>query len=138
MKIKYQDLEYGFIFVNAEEFDRVAYLDRQTGKIYTPVEGANNPEKLPEDVEGEERYLNIPEKKDLDLGIGLIMKFVSEYLPDSEDKVARMFSSREAHSKYESHLEHIGMLAKWQEFEGRAIEQALRNWCAKNNIEIEG
>lgn len=63
----------------------MAYLDRQTGKVYTYAEGADNVEELPEDIDDEERYFCVPGKKDFDLGIGLVMKLVSEYLPESED-----------------------------------------------------
>lgn len=137
MKVKYDDLEYGFIIANADGFDSVAYLDKQTGKVYTYAEGADNFEELPEDVENEERYLCIPEKKDFDLGIGLVMKFVSEHLPESEDKVSQMFNRRGAYSRYKSYLEHIGMLDKWHEFEDHATDQALREWCADNGMVVE-
>lgn len=137
MKVKYQDLEFGYMIANADGYDSVAYLDRQTGKVYTYAEGADNFEELPEDVDNEERYLCIPEKRDFDLGIGLVMKFVSEYLPESEDKVSQMFSRRGAYARYKSHLEHTGMLDKWHEYEERATMQALREWCVDNGMEVE-
>jgi hypothetical protein len=57
-----------------------AYLDRQSGKIYWHSEAGDNNEELPDDID-DERYISIPDKRELDLGKPLVLDFAREFLP---------------------------------------------------------
>ncbi len=72
-----------------------AYLDRQSGKIYWHSEFGDNDEELPNDID-DEKYIAIPDKKELDLGKPLVLDFAREFLPDDYDEVRHIFSRRGA------------------------------------------
>src|SRR5690348_4695117 len=71
-----------------------AYLDRQSGKIYWHSEFGENDEELPDDIDNE-KYIAIPDRRELDLGKPLILEFACEFLPDDYDEV-RHSSTEEA------------------------------------------
>jgi hypothetical protein len=55
-------------------------------------------------------------------------------LPD----VRHFFSKRGAYPKFKALLARRGAIDRWHAFEAKATEQALRDWCALNDIEIVG
>ena len=91
-----------------------------------------------EDIDDREKYVKLPNKRDLDLGPRLVMRFTREELPDRYDEVAEIFSRRGAYRRFKDLLEHEGALDKWFEFENAAEEKALREWCADNGVVVEG
>src|SRR4051794_3766995 len=119
--------------------EHTALLCRHTGKIYLNIEYADDPElndELPEDFENEEKYIAIPNKRELDLGKPLVLAFAREILPDDFDEVRYIFSKRGAYQKFKSLLARRNAIDRWHEFESKATEQALRDWCELNSIVI--
>jgi hypothetical protein len=136
MPISFADLQDAFLFVNFGAPDEnEAYLDRQSGKIYCHSEYGDNDEELPDDI-GDEKYITIPDKRELDLGKPLVLDFVSQFLPDDYDEVRRIFSRKGAYGRYKDLLAERGALERWYDFENKAEEAALREWCAENGIEL--
>ena len=45
------------------------------------------------------------------------------------------FGSRGAYARFKQLLESEGVLEKWSKFEADSVEQALRDWCAENDIQ---
>jgi hypothetical protein len=121
-----------------------AILCRRTGKIYWRSEFSDLDElnelndELPEDVEDDEKYIAIPEKRELGLGKPLALDFAREFLPDDFDEVRYMFSRRGAYQKFKALLTQRDALDRWYDFESKATEQALREWCEFNSIEVAG
>jgi hypothetical protein len=76
-------------------------------------------------------------KNELGLGTDLVFDFVEEHLPEDYDQVRRMFRRGGAYSRYKGLLERRGLLQKWYDFENRREEQALREWCKENDIELD-
>ena len=100
-----------------------AYLCRESGKIYWHSEFSDLKEvndELPEDIEDEDKYIQLPSKRELDLGVPLVMDFVRQFLPRDFDDVSDMFLRR--------------ALEQWYDFEQKATERALREWCELNSI----
>jgi hypothetical protein len=112
-----------------------AYLDRQSGKIYWHSEFGGNDEELPDDI-GDEKYISIPDKRELDLGKPLVLDFAGEFLPADYDEVRHIFSRRGAYGRYKDLLVRRGALERWYDFSNKAEEAALREWCAENGIEL--
>jgi hypothetical protein len=136
MPISFADLQNAFLSVNfGAPGENAAYLDRQSGKIYYRSEYGDDDEELPDDI-GDEKYIAIPDKRELDLGKPLVFDFVSQFLPDDYDKVRRIFSRRGAYGRYKDLLVERGALDRWYDFENKAEEAALREWCAENGIEL--
>jgi len=76
-----------------------AYLCRESGKIYWHSEFSDLEElndELPEDIEDEDKYIQLPSKRELDLGVPLVMDFVRQVLPRDFDDVSDMFDRRGA------------------------------------------
>jgi hypothetical protein len=136
MPVSSSDLQLAFEFVSSGGMgENEAYLDRQSGKIYWHSEFADNDEELPDDID-DEKYIAIPDKRDLDLGQPLVLEFTREFLPDDCDEVRHLFSRRGAYRRYKELLVQRGALERWYDFSNKAEEAALRKWCAENGIEL--
>jgi hypothetical protein len=114
-----------------------AYLCRESGKIYWHSEFSDLEElndELPEDIEDEDKYIQLPSKRELDLGVPLVMDFVRQVLPRAFDDVSDMFDRRGAYGRFKQLLTRRGALQQWYDFEQQATERALREWCELNSI----
>src|SRR5205814_7216111 len=136
MPINFSDLQLAFEFVSSGGIDEnEAYLDRQSGKIYWHSEFGKNDEELPDDIDNE-KYIAIPDRRELDLGKPLVLEFAREFLPDDYDEVRLIFNRRGAYRRYKDLLVRRGALERWYDFSNKAEEAALREWCAENGIEL--
>jgi hypothetical protein len=118
-----------------------AILCRRTGKIYWRSESSELDElndELPDDIEDDEKYVAIPDKRELGLGKPLVLDFAREFLPDDFDEVRYIFSKRGAYAKFRALLIRRNVLERWYEFEAKGTERALREWCELNAIEVAG
>ena len=81
MLVNFADLQLAFEFVSSGGMgENEAYLDRQSGKIFWHSEFGDNEEELPNDID-DEKYISIPDKRELDLGKSLALDFAREFLP---------------------------------------------------------
>jgi hypothetical protein len=118
-----------------------SFLCRRTGKIYQRSEFPDMEEfndELPDDVEDEEKYLAIPDKRELGLGKPLALDFAHEFLPGDFDEVRYMFNRKGAYRNFRSLVTRRKVLDRWYDFESKAKERALREWCESNSIELAG
>ena len=70
-------------------------------------------------------------------GTPLVFAFAREFLPDEFNEVRRMFDRRGAYARFKDLLQRRKALDRWYDFETRATEAALREWCEINGITIE-
>ncbi|WP_225130701.1 MULTISPECIES: hypothetical protein [Bradyrhizobium] len=116
------------------------FVCRQTGKIYYQFDQDDLQEleddELPDDIEDETKYLQIPNSRDLDLGKPLVIAFVREFLPNVLDDVRYIFSKRGAYQKFKGLLSRRGAIDAWHDYRNKARERALRDWCEIQAIEI--
>lgn len=118
-----------------------AFICKRTGKIYYQTDFPDAIEmndEVPDDVNDEEKYVALPDKRDLELGRPLVLDFAHEFLPDDFDDVRDFFSRRGGYRKFKALLARRGAIDRWHAFEAKATEQALRDWCALHSIEIVG
>src|SRR6266705_4171464 len=100
MAVSFSDLRLAFEFVSSGGMgENAAYLARQSGKIYLHSEFGDNDEELPNDID-DEKYISIPDKRELDLGKPLVLDFAREFLPVDFDEVRYMFGKRGAYQKF--------------------------------------
>lgn len=136
MSIKFCDVVKLFQLVNfGSQFDCKGYICKETGKTYLYSEFDDNEDALPEDI-NDDKYLAIPYKNELNLGTYLVFNFVEKYLPTELEKVHSIFHREGAYAKYKLLLERSGKIEQWYKFEEKHTEQALREWCAEQDIEI--
>jgi|WetSurMetagenome_2_1015567.scaffolds.fasta_scaffold74013_4 hypothetical protein len=138
MAVSLSKLEDALIFVSSDyEGTNQAYLNRETGEILYDSENADSYE-LPEDIDDSDKYVSIPHRNELDLGRDLALEFTSKFLPGQVDKVNGIFHRAGAYSRFKDLVEKKGFLEKWYEFEKAQQDQALREWCEENDIELDG
>jgi hypothetical protein len=137
--VKYDDLSAAFDFVSfGVPFEHRAFVSRDTGAIYWISE--TNPieeEELPDDLETSDRYIEVPHKNDLDLGNHLARRFTEEQLPHRFATVEAFFRHRGAYARFKDLLSSEGCLERWYAYEAEAAAQALRDWCAANEIQLD-
>jgi hypothetical protein len=134
---KYSDVEEAFMFVSMSLPDEhEAFLNQETGEIYF-VSMIGDSDELPEDLEESEKYISIPDKNDLNLGRDLVFDYVSVHLPDEFEHVRGFFSKSGAYARYKDLLQSKEQLENWYEFESKAIEVALREWCRENGVVLK-
>jgi len=136
MKHDFTEIQSGYMFVNSgPEGSSSAILDRETGKLY--YKSSEDEDEMPEDIEDEEKYIGIPHKNDLDLGKRLVFDFVLKFIPDELELIDGFFRHPGAYSNFKNYLSRICKLKEWQKYEEEAEDNALKEWCKENNIEIE-
>src|SRR5712664_2503754 len=73
------------------------------GQIYCHSEFSDMDEfndELPEDIDNDEKYLAIPDARELDLGKPLAVDFARQVLPEDVDEVRRIFSRKGAYASF--------------------------------------
>ena len=137
MPVDWDDLLIGFEYVNAGPTgDHEVFLCKETGKLHWHSEYGDNEEELPDDIDGDGKYLRLPDKRDLDLGKPLVLAFAQDFLPDDFDEVREIFSRKGAYANFKALLQRRNALDRWHDFENKATEQALKGWCEDNEIMI--
>ena len=131
MPVSFDEILIAFEFVSAGGLgEHQAFLCVQSGKIYwhSDLSDLDEPDKLddelPEDVEDDEKYLEIPDKRELDLGKPLALNFALQFLPEDFDEVRRMFRRRGAYANFKHLLARRRVLEQWYDFEQKATERA--------------
>jgi hypothetical protein len=93
---------------------------------------------LPDDIDDSEKFLPIPDKRELDLGKPVALDFARQFLPADFDDVRQFFRRRGVYARFKDLLERRGALDQWYDFEAKAEERALRMWCHLHSIEVSG
>lgn len=143
MPIRFSELHNAFEYANAGGLGECrAVLDRRTGTFYYHSENDGDPdedEPFPDEDELDDpRFVEIPDRHDLDLGKRLVLDFAATHLPDEFDHVREIFSRRGAYARFKDLLARRGRMDQWYEFSNAAEEAALRAWCELEEIELEG
>jgi hypothetical protein len=94
MKVDFSDLLLAFEFVSsgASGQNTAEWLD-------------DDDQDLLDDIEDPAKYFTIPDKRELDLGKPLVLKFTRHHLPDDYDKVQEIFSRKGAYARFKDLLE---------------------------------
>ena len=137
MRVSFKDILEALEFVSAGGMgEHQAFLCKQSGRVDWHSEFSDELDKLPDDIEDSEKYVPIPDKRELDLGKPLALEFARQFLPSDIDKVRQIFSGRGAYAKFKNLLDRRGVLDQWYEFEAEVEEKALRMWWDLNSIEV--
>ena len=135
MRVDLKDIREAFEFVCAGE-EHQAFLCKQSGKLYYHSELCDDLDILLDDIDDSEKFLPIPDKRELDLGKPLALNFARQFLPGDFDEVRQFFSRRGAFARFKELLARRNALDQWYDFEAKAEERALRMWCDLNSIEV--
>ena len=136
--VDWDELLHTFEFVSlGQPYEHEAVLCRKTGKFLWHTESFDGADEWPDDADDEEKYLAIPHKKELHLGKPLALAFAEEFLPKDFNEIQRIFEKRGAYARFRDILQRKNALDRWYDFEAKATEKALREWCELNEIAIE-
>ena len=134
--VSLDQLQNAMEWVSSDFLDNEAYICRQTGKIYW-VAGdpgmIDEEEEVPEDIHDADKYIAVPDKRDLDLGKQLAFDFTSQYLAERYDDVRDIFRAKGAYRRFKDILERKGLLEEWYRYSDERAAKALAEWC-----ELEG
>jgi uncharacterized protein (DUF2164 family) len=137
--ITLDDLEAALLWVSsASPFENSAFISRATGEVFYSSGTYDTEDELPEDMEDVTLYCSVPHKNDLDLGRGLALRFVSEYLPEQERRIQDYFHRRGAYARFKDLLERTGHLEQWHQYEQKATKTALLAWAAEERLKVTG
>jgi hypothetical protein len=132
-----EEIELAFHFVNSgAPMEHHAHISLDTGYIHWVSEFNMVDEEVPDDLETSDRYIALPHKNELGLGRNLALDFAADALPDRYKDVEAIFRRKGAYRRFKDLPETEGLLDKWYEFEDAAMNKALREWCAANDIAI--
>jgi len=136
--IRFSDIQDAFFFVSSAPYGmNSAFLRKDTGQILYHSEMGDIDEIGDEDLDWDV-CVEIPHKNDLDLGQQLVFAFIETHLPDEYHRVQQIFQRRGAYGRFKNFLASKGLLERWYDFESQREEQALRQWCEENEIELSG
>lgn len=133
--VKLTGLEDALLFLDAGG-DAQAWLCRDTGEVLWHSDEFDEFGPLPDDIDDAARYVALPNKRDLDLGKPLALAFARTQLPACYEQVCAMFSHRGAYARFKDLLDRHDSLDTWHQWEAEHTRQALRGWCADNNIAL--
>lgn len=136
--LKFTDIQDAVFFVSSAGYGmHSTILRKDTGQMYYRSEIGDLDEISDEDLDWD-MCIEIPHKNDLGLGQELVFEFVEKHLPDEYHRVRQIFRKRGGYSRFKSLLGSKGLLQSWFDFENQREEQALRQWCHENEIELSG
>ena len=137
MAVKFQELLDAVESVSMGDFgENSGWLCKQSGEIY--VQFAIDPEleELPDDIDDSEKYIQIPDKREIDLGKPLALAFAEEFLPEDFNKVREIFSRRGAYARFNDLLDYRDVRQQWYDYQNKAQVEAVRAWCRDNSIDF--
>ena len=133
----YETIEEAFFFVSdVQPFEHSAVVNRITGEVFNASEMAGHNE-IPDEAEGNDDYIWIPHKKDLNLGKPLVMDFIRGRCPDLYDEILDIFRRKGAYGRFKDLLERKGLLEEWYAFEEKETRERLLRWCEENGVVLE-
>lgn len=135
MPASLKDLALVFEMAGGDHYGEEAYIHLGTGENFVISEAAGIREG-PEGMEESEEFIAVPSKRDLRLGRDLVLSFVDKEAPDQLEVVYDFFRRKGAYGRFKQWLHEQGKVDAWHAFEEEATEQALREWCEENEIEV--
>jgi hypothetical protein len=136
--VSLDQLQDAMVWVSSDFLDNEAYICRQTGNIFWIAgdPGLLDEEEIPEDIRDSDRYLPVPDKRDLDLGNQLAFGFTTQYLVQHYDDVRDIFRHRGAYRRFKDFLERKDMLEKWYAYSDEQEAKALGEWCETEGLSL--
>ena len=132
MPVSFKDIELAFELVSAGSTgEHQAFLCKQSGKLYWHSELAGDLDELPDDIDDSDKYVQIPDKRELDLGKPLVLDFARRFLPDDVGDVEQIFRKRGAYARIQGSVAATGYTRSVVRFrsecEGKSVEDVVRS-----------
>lgn len=135
LKIRYDDLEFGFNTTSASGGLAVCYIDPDHGSVDCDGGSDSTDLQIPADFDPS-RVLVIPGWSEVDGGSELAFDFARQYLPEHHGNVRAVCSRKGAYSRFEPFLDSTGCLNRWHAYEEQRKRAPVINWCEENCVEV--
>ena len=134
--VNINELEDIMDLVSNDYSEDEGYVCRKSGKIHwIPDEGISGIEvDVPADIADRDKYVPVPDKRDLDLGSRLVFDFTGEYLAENYDQVRGIFRRAGAYRRFKDLLDRKGKLQAWYDFSDEQTRKALTQWCEDEGL----
>jgi len=97
MPVTWNEIHDAFEFISSDPmFGNSAFINRETGEIHWRSDWGGAFEPLPEDIDDDAKYVELPNPRDLDLGRPLVMRFAADELDEHYDEIDAIFSRKGA------------------------------------------
>ncbi|WP_404924701.1 hypothetical protein [Mesorhizobium sp. ORM16] len=131
MPVSFADILLAFEFVSSGGTgEHQAFLCKQSGTLYWQSEFTGDLDELPDDIDDSDKYVQIPDKRKLELGKPLALDFAREFLPDEVGDVREIFSKRAAYARFKNLLQrrvHSINGTILSECAGKTVEDVVRS-----------
>ena len=137
MPLSLADLMDAFEFADSASGEGQAWVDRRSGETYCYSEYAGDwNEALPDDIEDNEHYVAVPDRRALGLGRRVALDFAREHMAGDFEAVLEIFNRKGAFARFKGLVTQRGVLDQWYAFSAAADEAALRAWCEEEGLEL--
>lgn len=137
--VNLDELSFAMDWVSTDFVENEAYVCRDSGKIHW-ISGdpgdLDEEEEVPDDIDDSDKYIPVPDKRDLDLGSHLVFDFTAQYLPQHYDQVRDMFRRKGAYGRFKGLLERQDKLQAWYAFSEEQAAKALGEWCKAEGLQL--
>ncbi len=111
------------------------YVDPELGDIHYISDCGDI--EVPDDIDTNDKYIDVPSKQDFDLSRTLVLDFTEKMIPDELERIYDIFRSQGAYSRFKAILHERNLTEKWYDFENKAVEEKLIEWCKENSIQYK-
>ena len=138
--VSLDELQGAVDWVSSDVLDNEAYVCRQSGRVFWfSGDGgmADEEDIIPDDIHDVGKYVLVPDKQYLDLGITLALDFAAQYLAEQYDDVRNIFRRKGAYRRFKELLHRRELLEKWYAYGEEHTIKALEYWCESEGLSIE-
>ena len=136
--VNLDELSLAMDWVSTDFLENEAYICRDSGKIHLisgDPDELDEEEKVPDNIDDSDKYIPVPDKRDLDLGSHLVFDFTARYLPQHYDQVRDMFRRKGAYGRFKGLLERQDKLQAWHAFSDEQATKVLKDWCEEEGLQ---
>jgi glutamate-1-semialdehyde aminotransferase len=112
------------------------YVSKQAGSVHVLPADMEAGVEVPEDIETSDEFLQLPDRRDFDLGNELAYRFTEIEMPQEYDNVRNMFHHKGAYGNFKQLLQSKKLLQRWTQYEDEQTQAALREWCEQNGLAL--
>lgn len=135
--VDFDELEDALMMLGGPYSNAEAWVCLDTGKIHVRSELIDEEEEqLPDDIDTSDRYIALPDSRELDLGHDLAFRFTEAEMPQEYERVREIFRKKGAYGRFSHLVESHRLRDKWHRFRDEQTEAALRAWCEENGLEL--
>jgi hypothetical protein len=134
--VRLDDLRIALMATSSFPEPRDAWVEASTGRVFIEGDEIDN-EPSPPDLDDPDAWIPIPDRRDLDLGRALAMRFTELHLPNDVAHVAQIFRRSGAWQRFKRLLAERDRIDAWLRFDDAETDRALAEWARDEGLDVE-